>query len=61
MQTEGRKAGVLLELQVAQVAERVQVQEMSWKWQIIRNLNLHMKAMESDRRVLNCGGKPLWL
>lgn len=32
---EGRKAAVLPELQVAQVAEGAQVQEMSWKWQAI--------------------------
>ena len=29
--------------------------------QAIRNLNLDMKSMENNRRVLNHGGKPLWL
>lgn len=44
------------------MAVGLQIQEMTLKWQTVRNLNLNMKATESyNRRVSHHGGKPLWL
>lgn len=42
------------------MAEGLWMQEMTLKWQAVRNLNLNMKAMESNRRVSHGGRKPLW-
>lgn len=39
----------------SRMAEGLQMQEMTLKWQAVRNLNLNMKAMESNRRVSHHG------
>lgn len=57
---EGRCAGGR---KWSRMADGLQMQEMALKWQAVRNLNLNMKAMESNRGFHTIGycGKPLSL
>lgn len=43
------------------MAEGFQMQGMKLKGQAVKNLNLNIKAMGTDRRVFHHTGKLLWL
>lgn len=57
----GRQRGGRKVCRRKEVVRGWQMQEVSLKWQAVRNLNSNVKAMESKRRVSHGGGKPLWL